>query len=296
MLMKIRLTTVLGVIISSGFLLFPRMAVAAGCVVNDNGVAKVDIPTLPKTGLYTVWTRMQIPDTAHSRYQLEINGQTCYEVGSASLPTNLWAWVSYQGDNINDKVIYDFANNSGNSARLIGLDTGVKIDRIMLLQNGCLPEGTGDNCRSEAALINTDSTTLNNDKSLPVLVVGKVYLSPYVSQNTPDIKKLVYFSDGRKVQESNGPQPLDTTLLTNGPHTITSRITGSNGKSSDTISYVTAANSESSLTPISRWLRLNQHPLAVVGASFGAGSMLLLIFWSARSIQLERHRLKTHGF
>lgn len=239
---------------------------------------------------------MQIPNSAQTRYQLEVNGKSCYQIGSPSLPTNQWVWVSYQNDNLNDKVVYDFENSAGNSVRLIGLDAGVKIDRLMFLQNGCLPEGMGDNCRNEATLITTQNTTTSNDKSSPVLVTGKIFLSPYVSQESPDIKKLIYFSDGRKVQESAGPKPLDTTLLTNGPHTITTRITGANGITSDTISYVNAANPETSLTPLTRWLRINQHPLAVAGASFGAASMLLLIIWSARSIQLERQRLKAHGF
>lgn len=294
--MKNRLKALVGIFVFGAFLAMPRTGLAAACEVGDNGVAKFDIPTLPKSGLYTIWTRMQVPDATHTRYRLELNGESCYEIGSASLPAGQWAWVSYQKDNVNDKVSYDFTNLSGNNARLIGLDASVKIDRLLLLQNGCVPAGTGDNCRTEATLVTTQDTTSSNDRTAPITVTGKIFLSPYVSQESSDIKKLAYFSDGRKVQESDGPAPLDTTLLTNGPHTITTRISGANGKSSDTVSYVTAANPETSLTPVTRWLRLNQHPLAIAGASFGAGSMMFLIFWSARSIQLERQRLKTHGF
>ena len=52
--------------------------------------------TVPSTGTYSIWTRMQIPDSADNGILLNIDNTSCYNVGAnSSLATGSWQWVNY---------------------------------------------------------------------------------------------------------------------------------------------------------------------------------------------------------
>lgn len=268
---------------------------AAACESGAYGTATIAIPTLPATGTYTIWTRMQAPNAENNQYQLEINGEACFTVGGSGAPANQWIWVASQNGNASSKTEFNFTHTTGNQARLIGIAPGVKVDRILVLQSDCVPTGTGDNCRlGNAVVIQGSSGTTAQTLQQPVS--GKILPASILSDNPSSVKRVVYLVDGQKLQEAEGAVPLDTTLLSNGAHIVTARVTTTDDKTTDYATNLTVNNVETFMSPLYRWLRLNKRALAYVGGAFGILSFVLLIFWFIRAIHLERQRLKFHGF
>ena len=95
---------------------------------------------------YNVWSRIQAPDTSHTSFYLEIDGD-CLGVVSSATPvqTNQWTWVNYKDGIATSKISRQLSAGS-HSLRMIGKDAGVKVDRIILTSDNCTPTALGDNC------------------------------------------------------------------------------------------------------------------------------------------------------
>jgi hypothetical protein len=130
---------------------------AAACTqpATDYGQVSNISVSIDTVGTYRIWTRMVAPDTSNNTYLLEVDGNTCFNVGGSSVPT-------YAGGSTTR-----FANNSTNwiattstgsavslnlavgthTIKLIGNAPGVMLDRLIVTSDlACTPTGTGDNC------------------------------------------------------------------------------------------------------------------------------------------------------
>ena len=272
-------------------------AVAEACDNTANfGVVSLDVPTLPTRGTYVLWTRMQAPDPEHNRYRLEVNGNTCYEVGGSSIVPGEWEWVSFYGGSLSNTVRYNFDHMTENSLRLIGMDAGVRIDRILLIKNDCVPTGLGDNCRSTAATAaysSSGATEVPPPSSAPV--GGIVIPSQTIVNKKSSISKVVYFADGAPIPTAanNG---IDTTLLSNGSHRISIQITQTNGIVLNEVTTIVTQNKQGVLSPFTRWARLNEGQAISLSIMFGIMLIIGAALLFVRHKQLQKRLLTFRGF
>ena len=262
----------------------------------DQASASIQVPVLAKLGAYTVWTRMQTPDAGNIRLQLEINDNTCFIVFNDG-PVNEWSWVKSSGTRLDAKdVTYNFTSTTDNKIDIIAIDDGVKVDRILVLQDSCVPEGTGDNCRAGATTLPIQASTASIEQDPSGPISGKVFVAKLLTQTSKDVSKVQYFANGKKIQESRQIAPLDTTLVDNGIHTITTRIFWADGTSEDIVNTVTIKNPLTTFSPLNRWIRLNKRLLLVAGFILAFISVFLLVLSMARIAQNRSRKRSAHGF
>jgi hypothetical protein len=101
---------------------------------------------LPSTTSYHVWSRVMASDSTNNSYYVQFDSGCPINVGDSSLiPSNTWTWLDYQDGSATTHTSVSLT--AGNHlVTMIGRETGVKVDRIMLLSDSCMPTGTGDNC------------------------------------------------------------------------------------------------------------------------------------------------------
>lgn len=101
--------------------------------------------SVPENGTYKLWVRMSAPDTTNNAVQAQIDTGSVVRVGDGGLTPNTWTWVDYKNGDKNNKT--SFSLNSGTrKVTLTGVEPGVKVDRVLLTNESCVPEGTGENC------------------------------------------------------------------------------------------------------------------------------------------------------
>lgn len=273
-------------------------AAAAACADNTQaGALTISVPKLPTSGTYNIWTRLQVPDDTHNRYRLEVNEQTCYLVGGSSITPGAWTWVSFQDGNLSSKVTYNFTKISGNSLKLTAADTGVRVDRVLLVKNDCVPVDMGTNCQSEQAssssLDTAGATVLPPPSNGPVS--GVVIPSPTITHNPALIARVVYFADGNPMPttKTNG---LDTTLLSNGTHQISMQITKTDASVVNEATTLTVTNPQTIFSPVRRWIRLNQATTVYLSAGVGIMLLVLAAYLIFKHIRLQKRLLTFHGF
>jgi len=274
-----------------------RAAAAAPCVDDGAGSVLIGLPALPSRGRYTVWSRVQVPDDEHTRYKLEINHDACFMVGGSSITPREWTWVSFQDGILTNYVQYDFTHVTDNIVRLIGADAGVRVDRLLLVKNDCVPEGLGSNCTTDVvpvAAMDTKGATEVPPPS-PGKVSGVVVPSQTVTRKPGSVKRVVYYADGEPMPATPN-FGLDTTLLTNGTHRVTMQITQSNGSVSNEITTLDVENPESAFSPLRRWVRLNTRAAVIISSVNGGALLLAALFFIVRHIRLQKRLLHFHGF
>jgi hypothetical protein len=286
---------VLALIVGTTVIKSPEEASAAAC--NDTkqyGAVRLAVPPLPKAGSYQLWVRMQSP-TNTAKVQLELNQLDCYEVDSTMLSPNTWAWIPYYTDNQNRTII--IANPEGNIFKLIGVQANVKVDKVLLTDPACVPEGFGNNCNgsSEPTLFNQE-TVRPIDPPSSGSVSGKVILSqtPYTLEQS--LRTVSYSAGGRTLQTAEQAVPFDTVLLENGKHTILIKTTLDDGTVIQESTVLTINNPQTVLAPVLRWLRRNQETLVIVSAGLALFAVIAaLVGYARRSYRMRRER-RFHGF
>lgn len=270
---------------------------AAACATGAVGVVTVTIPTLPSAGRYNIWTRMQVPDETRNRYRLDVNGDSCFEVGGSSLVPGQWTWVSFQDGDLSSKVAYNFTNKSGNKLKLIGTDGGVKLDQVLVVKNDCVPVDQGANCQTDVAPEESFDTT--GATVLPPsgsgLVSGIIIPSPTITQNKLAIIKVVYYVDSKQIPTASN-YGLDTTLLSNGVHQLSIQITKADGTLTNEATTITTKNPETPFTPLRRWSRLNRGTVVMMSSIIGVLLLFATVFLAFRHIKLQKRLLSFHGF
>ena len=275
-----------------------KQTAAAACDnISQYGTVSVNIPALVTVGTYNIWTRMQAPDSTHNQYRLEINGNSCFAVGGSSITPGQWTWVSFQDNNQGSKVRYDFDSKTQNSAKLIGIQAGVKVDRLLLIKTDCVPVADGSNCQSSSVPVEAIDTAGASQVPPPSSgpVGGLVVPSSTISQNLQSISNVVYAVDGKQLPTASG-QALDTTLLSNGSHTVAMRITKTNGTVINEVTTLNVENAENAFSPLRRWIRLNQHTLRVWGLAIGSILLITTLLLFIRQMSLRKRLLEFKGF
>ncbi|HSX35776.1 MAG TPA: Ig-like domain-containing protein [Patescibacteria group bacterium] len=103
--------------------------------------------TVATAGTYHVWTRMMVPDTTNNSYYFQLGNNCGVVVGdAASIAPNTWVWVDYKDGNTATKNDVSLATTGTQTMILTGREPGVRVDRVLLLSDTCVPTGTGDNC------------------------------------------------------------------------------------------------------------------------------------------------------
>jgi len=103
--------------------------------------------SVPSSGSYVLWVRMQAPSATSNQFMLQVNGGTCFNAGgSANMPLNTWTWINYQNGN-GGQVMQAQLNAGNNSLALIGTQPNVVVDTVLALAStSCVPTGLGTNC------------------------------------------------------------------------------------------------------------------------------------------------------
>lgn len=244
---KYTLTLVLSLAITLGILALPVTIKAAACSNSSNyGVATMTV-SVPAAGDYRIWSRMKVPSSAASTYQLEADGNTCWQVGGANVPTNTWTWVDWTGGNSAQKVNYTFT--AGNhTLKLIGSSANVQVDKVILLGAGeqcsdksTTPTGDGSNCASGPVASSTGSGTQG-----PTTPVSSGSTTPsIVEENKTNAAQTSYIVNGKVVQSSSGAAPLDTTKLPDGTYDVQTVVTLKDGTEVQATEIITVKNNKS---------------------------------------------------
>ena len=220
---------------------------AAACSNSSNyGVATMTV-SVPAAGDYRIWSRMKVPSSAASTYQLEADGNTCWQIGGANVPTNTWTWVDWTGGNSAQKVNYTFT--AGNhTLKLIGSSANVQVDKVILLGAGeqcsdksTTPTGDGSNCASGPVASSTGSgsqgstTPVSSGSTTPSIV----------EENKTNAAQTSYIVNGKVVQSSSGAAPLDTTKLPDGTYDVQTVVTLKDGTEVQATETITVKNNKS---------------------------------------------------
>lgn len=287
-----------GLLIISALLLsfLPVSKAAAEECANTStyGAVNLSIPDLSDTKGQTLWVRMQTP-TPDGKILAEINGRDCLTIGG-DVQTTDWSWQTWEQDG--NPVYVDFERPDGNFIKLIGVSDGVKIDRILLTKDTCVPEDYGTNCRNS---LEQDELTITDDVSVLTPpsnepVAGKILLSNTPQQYKSDLEKVEYSIDGKTIQTATTPEPFDTSLVENGKYKVNITTTLKNGEVFRESTVIDVKNSENVLTPIIRWIRHNMRIVSMVGAIIGGVIVLTILLLLVRAAYKRRKERSFHGF
>jgi hypothetical protein len=226
--------------------------------------------TIPSTGTYSIWTRMQIPDSADNGILLNIDNTSCYNVGAnSSLPTSSWQWVNYYDGNSSNIVSLSLTAGT-HSFQYVGTSNGVEIDRVLVLSDAtCTPTGTGDNCMQTTTSPPTVSFT--NPPSSGALIKGSLALSATATPATGDsISQTQLLVNGAIVQTDTSA-PYNFTLNTlgykDGSYTLSVKAIDNQslvGTSTDTVTITNGdLNSDN---------KVNISDLSIMAAHWGSSS------------------------
>lgn len=298
---------VLVALISIGF---TEKTYAAACSPSaDYGSASYTIPTLPATGEYTIWSRINVPDTTNNSYFVEIaqgSTKTCYKIGDSSAITpNTWKWINYQNGSTTSAAKFTFTATTGYTMRLVGAEPNVKLDKVMFISDSCVPKdsGFGDDCGNSVTTSPNPSTPTGSSGGTVTVppptegpVRGKVNTSPTVAGNADQVAKVQYFSNGKELQSSNSAIPFDTTLLSNGKHEVEARVTLKDGSVVTEETTLDINNPQNIFSPVKRWIRINQRPVTIGSIATGVISLAGAGFFTTRYFYLHNRYLKFHGF
>lgn len=273
----------------------PVPADAAACAnISTYGAVNLNVPILPKKGDYLVWVRMQSPE-ATGRVLLEINEARCLEVSGTALQPNTWVWQGYTEAGQRKLVSFDFVE--GNMIKVIGIQAGIKIDRVLLTDPDCTPEDFGNNCARE---FEATAAPANNILALPPPsdqpVSGKIKLSNTPFTRLQQLESLRYIAGGRTLQSATTAEPFDTTLLENGKYTVIIETTLDTGEVIHESTVIEIKNPENVLSPVMRWLRQQHKSLIVIALTIGSVLASVFIFMFIRHSYLKRRQRHFHGF
>jgi len=209
---------------------------AAACAVpsTDLGTDTITM-TVPQTATYTVWTRMKAPDTSHNSVNLEIDGNTCLNVGGGSFTATSWLsssanWINYTGGSPSSVISVNLTAGS-HSFKYIGTQSGVEIDRVIVASDAsCIPTGTGSTDANGRPCDTGDSTGPTVSLQSPTsgqTLTGSVTMNSTVS-DAAGIASVAFLVDGNVVNtDTSSPYSYawNSAGVANGSHTIAARAT-----------------------------------------------------------------------
>ncbi len=289
------LILLVGLLLAGALVVAPAEQVAAVCNnVSTFGAIRLNVPTLPKSGEYVLWTRVQSPSDT-SKLLVEFNQGACIEVVGTGLTPNTWTWVPYKVGGKEAPIQFDYTE--GNLLKVIGVQANVRLDRLIIAAPGCVPEEFGNNCKlmSEAAVADfTNVQSIPPPSSEPLS--GEVVLSgtPFTQQH--NLVSLIYSAGGKSVQTATTAVPFDTTRLENGKYTILIETKLADGTVIRESTVIEIDNPLNVLSPVMRWIRQNRSVLILVGVVTASLAIATILFSMTRRSYLKHRERKFHGF
>lgn len=199
--------------------------------------------TLPENGSYKIWVRMKSGDTANNSAQVQVDNGIASNIGGSTVSTTTWTWVSLPAVNLSAGT---------RTVTITGVQKGVKIDRVIVTNETCVPSGTGDLCAIATPPPPATPAITLSGISNGQTVSGTVSVT--VSSTTP-IEEVTFRPDNVWVATvSSAPftYKWDTTKYPNGSHSLVTR-TRSTGDPGGTYTEksvtVNVSNSTAPTTP-----------------------------------------------
>jgi hypothetical protein len=189
------------------------------------GTVTKDI-SVPENGTYKLWVRMNAPDTTNNAVQAQIDSGAAVKMGDVGVSANAWTWVDWKGGSTSDKT--SFVLNAGTrKVTLTGIEAGVKVDRVLLTNETCVPKDTGENCTTITPPP-VDATVSMTAPLSGATVKGNV---PVKVTSTGDIEMVTFriakTGEGSVWQATDETAPYewtwDTTKFPNGSYDVVTR-------------------------------------------------------------------------
>lgn len=272
------------------FLGSPSVQAAACTNVSSFGAVDLQLPELSNTKDQAVWVRMQ--GNLNDRVLVEINETDCYEIKFEHEDSGLWFWQTVLDGQ--EKKLISFSQHSGNRLKIIGLSGGIKVDRVLITDENCVPQDFGDNCHKG---VTATSATEPHDYTAIASPAGevsdKLHISPTV-QNS-DIKEVSYTVAGRLIQKDSSAREFDTTLLENGKHTVYITSTLSDGTTVRERISLQVKNPENALTPVVRWLKLHSASIRIIALVLLVLAMSMIVAKFVRGAKRSKRERTFRG-
>lgn len=263
------------------FVFIGSSRVYAGCSnVSTFGAIEYEFPAYSEIKDITFWVRSQSQNEDY-KFLVEVNNSVCREV-NVNDDTNQWGWQQVKD------ISTSMKKDTNNSIKIVGIEDGVRIDKLLLVHNNCEPSGDGSNCQSirPARDIGTGFSFL---PSIGGTVKGQVRLSQTPFRANSHLEELQYLHNGKIIQNSYTAKAFDTTLLPNGLQTIDiiSRFTSENNSEPTLIKEritVNIANNDNIFSVYTRWIKSNRQTCFFIYAGlFIAVIGGLLVIWKSRA-------------
>jgi hypothetical protein len=202
---------------------------AASC--NTSGVVGTvnSSISVPASGEYILWVRMLHQSQAQGSMLVEVEGDTCFSVGSNNLPLNQWTWVNYQDSTTTNIMKYTFNSSGSKTVKFLFKNYTTQLDKMIILgsseicsTNGSVPNGDGSNCALAPAVSSPSSPSNPSTPSVPISTIPE-------SIPPEEIEKVEYYLNGELVQDSQGAAQLDVSNIEDGNYELTTKITKKDG-------------------------------------------------------------------
>lgn len=209
----------------------PVSAAACPTPATDLGTDTITM-NVPAAATYVIWTRMKAPDTSHNSINLQVDGNTCFNVGGGSFTATSWGsgsgnWVKYQNGSVSNTITMTLS--AGNHTfKYIGTQAGVEIDKVIITSDAsCTPTGTGTDCQtgdSTAPTVSLTTPTANQ------AVSGNVSLKA-TATDASGIASVQFLVDGNPVNtDTTAPYEYswNSASVANGQRSISARAIDTN--------------------------------------------------------------------
>jgi chitodextrinase len=121
--------------------------------------------TVPSSGTYKVWSRIKVPDTTNNSYYFQVGNNCEMTIGNSSgITPGSWVWVSYKDGNTSTPAEVSLSSGT-HTVVLTGAESGVEVDKVMFLDDSCVPNGTGSNCPENGGNTYYVATTGNDSNA-----------------------------------------------------------------------------------------------------------------------------------
>ena len=141
--------------------------------------------SIPESGTYTVWSRLNAPDSVNNSVYLQIDNGCAVNVGdNASIPVNSFTWVDYQDGTTSTAVLLSLTSGS-HTIKLTEREGALGLTSLFSQQIRSVPTGTGTNCPLPTATIVILPTNTPTPTPPPTPTPAGDTTPPTVSINYP---------------------------------------------------------------------------------------------------------------
>lgn len=249
------------------------VSITATCPNNITGIADTAtmVVSIPAQGTYHLWNRIMAPDATNNSMYVQIDSACPMVAGdSTSIAANTWTWVDYQNGDPTAHVTATLS--AGNHTLTVAKrETGIKLDRVLLLSDTCVPTGTGDNCIDTTGPVVSVTAPVNG-----ATVAGQLTLSASATDSGSGVAKVEFLVDGTVIGTST-TSPYQTawnsTSVADGTHTIQARATDTVGNVTTSAGItVTTKNADTTPPSVPTNLAVTKNIYNEVDLSWGASA------------------------